>query len=968
MPPLRQPKPGSMSRTTLTLISGALAITGLGVFGHLGHSLFQGYTTLGGILLTAPHTKPGEDRSTWGRTLNATTATDAALKCTINTKCSEWINANINTQVNIEPYMYLMMGLFTAGLMVRSRIPSDLIVKDPGQGAWAGINDHGIYDIVSVPIKDRRVRKQENWLNSWSPKSFYLGHMMPWAEQDGFDWTHPRLAFLRERRRHENVMISGAPGSGKTRGIFRQNIILDAEMGNTAIVFDLKWPQMDSGFKDLILYWHRRNRPVYVFAPFSANSMRLPLLAGIDSLDEALKLAKTILPAPENQEEVGKHYKDLERRALASMILAIAQSPTPTMKELQRLGQMTVAEFENWYRLQANPEIKANLRNIFQMDVKTIAGTLAGVVNILQVFNNENVSRATTAGSNPSETIPLEKALAEGSLILIGIETKHTQEGQGEILIQLTKRLIDRAILNLADRSKGARVPVTVTYYLDELDGLGRLPYLKNNLAQLRSRGVALVLGIQNSDQGTVTYNRDYWRAVQTNNIGTRIEFIQGMSKDDAKSLSEEVGETTVYARTTSRSNHGLFGNAFSAESRKGESIKLEKVRLLSLEEIKRSPPDLAVVFAKGQNPALVASVAIDAPTLLLRTPDGQHYTVKNKLHFLWKRTMKGINRDNIEEETNAVMRGLTVQRTSAKHEVVQAAPDYWQDWLGALLDDGAMCRRAYNEDKVKIMIRRDTLSERLNKQRDIDYFIGCSWLSLSDSEEELTITQEGLNQAGKVLRNSLTDFIICGPALYWLREHQSVARHSPESLTVTLAQVKEIYNIVPDLPRTTIDGTEHVVIPLSDPRALSEAIARAERKATEDSAVVDFPTAREAAPNGSRKTSPGKTNLSKTAPPRGSAEKKGKEHPTATESLPTDLTQTLRAAQSRAPVARTPESEDEAQRAAEEAQDRENEARMAHEDTSRDDHDLHHLEDPRDLDPGRVDTLHGQDMDGEHL
>lgn len=826
MTTLRAPAPSSLSRKQHLGIAISLTLAAVSAVAWTGYQYYRTTQTLGETLIKAPVNIKG-NHTTWGKMLDTESPLIAAFKCSNTAVCKTWFNTAFNSRLKLDNYLYLIMGLFMASIFAWKRVPSLLVMKDPGQGKWAGLDDPGILDVVPVPVKDKRVKTHEAKLDKWSPRTFYLGHMLPWKDPDGFDWKHPRLAYLRERKRHENVLVSGAPGSGKTRGMFRQNIILDAEQGSTAIVFDLKWPQTDSGFKDLILYWHKRGRPVYVFAPFSPNSMRLPLLEGIDTLDEALKLARTIIAPPEYDEETGKYYKDIERRALAAMILAIAQSPTPTMKELQRLGQMNVAEFEAWYRRQQNPEIKANLKAMFDQRVDQISATLAGTLSTLQVFFNEHVARATTAGVNANETIPTKKAIKEGALIIIGIESKHIQDGSGAILIQLVKRRLDRDILDVADESKGGRVPKTVTYYLDELPGLGRLPYLMANLAQLRSKGVCLMLGVQNSDQGSVVYKREYWRALSTNNLGTRIDFIQGTSQEDAKNLSEEIGETTVYAAGATRSNHAFFGSPFSPEARKGESIKLERRRLLSLEEIKRFPPDMAVVFAKGQNPMLVATPAIDTPSILLRTPDGKHIELKNQLYPLWQKTMGDVQ--DLEAEVDAVVRSISISGSDKVVEVVRAAPEYWQDWLGALLDDGAMCRKQHTDDKIKIMIRRDTLSERLAKERDINYFISCGWLKLSDNEEELTITQDGLDTATKVLRNSLLDFLVRGPALYWLRKHNESAHYTPETLTVPLSAVEEMYNLVPDLPRTTVDGIEHVIIPLSDPKALSEAISRAE-------------------------------------------------------------------------------------------------------------------------------------------
>lgn len=838
MTDLRAPSQSQFTRAQHVAAATAMSLLTLTFLGYTAVRATNVTRDLGKTLLRTP-VKTATGTGTWGTVFKTDKPILAALKCAAASPCSAWFNTAVQSRMNDTTTVIPIMLLFTSTMLLWRKVPSRLVRKDPGQGAWAGLNDHAIHDILSLKTKDRTVLEEIKKWDRLSPRSLYLGHMVPWTEHDGFAWTKPHVATLREWKRHEHVIVTGAPGSGKTRGVFRQNIAKDAIDGRVAIVFDLKWPQTDSGFRDLSVFWRNAGRPVYVFAPFSPNSMRIPLLDGIDDMSDALNLARAIIPPPENKEETGAFYKDTERRALAAMILAIAQSPTPTMRELHRLGHMNVQEFESWYKRQQNPEIRQALKALFDLKVEQISATLAGVINKLSIFYNPNVSRATTAGDNPAEIIDYEKLAQEGGLLLIGIETQNIQEGDGAILIQLIKRRLDRALLDIAARTPSGRMPRTVTYYLDELPGLGRLPYLMGNLAQLRSKAITMMLGVQNNDQGSLVYSKEYWKALSTNNLGTRVEFIQGTSKEEAKALSEEIGMQTVYQSTASTSGHRIFSTPWASDARKTEGLKVTKEPLLSPEEIKRFPPDLAVVFAKGQNPLLVATPALDSPHITIRTPTGRRVRVRNQLYPMWKKYMGEVK--DIPGECDRLVASLLIQQEAGKVETVKAAPDYWQDWLGALLHGGAMARIQRTDDKLKIMIRRDTLPEKLQNSRDIDYFIGCGWLNVSQNEEELTILQDGLDVAGKVLTASLRDFLVRGPALYWARKNAdlvrgypgarqdaSLASYTPETLNVPPEAAEEMYGLIPDLPRITEGGKTYLQIPLSDPRALSEAIDRA--------------------------------------------------------------------------------------------------------------------------------------------
>lgn len=886
MTSLRAPRASRLTRTQHLLIAWVLTLATVAALSYLVFGAVQASLAIGKDLLTAP-VRTGTGMTTWGKLLTADSAGMAALKCNFNSACSSWFGDSFNLRFNLQLQALPMMLSMLAMVFAWRQVPGTLVKKDPGQGAWASLEDKPIAYLVKVPVPDKKFRAQLEKLDQWSPPSMYLGHFIPWSPRSGeFLWREPKLALLRERSRHENVLVTGAPGSGKTRGAFRQNIVLDAHYGRTAIVFDMKWPQMDSGFGDLALYWHRLGRPVYVFAPFSHSSMRMPLLDGIDNLDEALKLSRAIIAPPEYKDEAGAYYKDNERRALAAMVLAIAHGPTPNMRELQRLGQMNFEEFTAWFKRQQNPEIRNALKALFDMREDQIASMLAGVVNKLSIFYNAEVSRATSAGDSPEEIINLQKIFREGGLLIVGISSKHIQAGEGEILLQLIKRRIDRALLDVADSSPGGRLPITATYYLDELPGLGRLPYLMANLAQLRSKSVCLMLGVQNSDQGGLVYTREYWKALSTNNLGTRIDFIQGASSDDAKSLSEEIGEYTVEEETATKSGHAMFNTPWSDQARRGESVKLSKRRLLTPEEIKRFPRDMAVVFTKGQNPMLVATPSIDAPSIELMTPDGRIVTLKNQLYHLWQRTMGGVR--DIEAETNALIARLSLASApQARTEMVQSAPEYWMAWLQELMASGAMARVQKSDDKLKIMIRKDSLAPELSRERDINYFLGEGWLNNATNDEELTITQAGLAVAGKVLERALQHFVVTGPALYWARTHAARVKgypghdgkadadavYSAETLAISEEVAQQLYGVVPDLPAVTLNGRSMVQIPLSDPQALQEAINRAVQREEARDPLDRKQNA--PAPKGSRedKAGPGKKKASgKKKDPGGAA------------------------------------------------------------------------------------------------
>lgn len=835
---LRAPQQPAMPRRNYVALTAALLISALGYGGWSAVQGYQAFIATGKDFIGAPYVTPEGKRTTWDKAYKATTPFQMAYKCSNDPKCRPHFEAAFGQRFNTELTLMIFGGLFFAATVAKVSIPSKLVIKDPGQARWAGLNDVNIFEITQP--KQGPMLKVYKESQKRNPASFYIGHFIPW-ENGYFYWKNPQLAMLGVRDRHEHVLIVGASGSGKTRGIIRQNIVQDLKDGRTAIVYDLKWPQTGSGFRDLIYVAKQLNREVAIFAPFSPTSMRIPLLDDINTIDEGLKLARAIIAPPEYGAEPGEHYKNSERRTLAAMALTIAQSPTPTMKELQRLGEMNAAEIETWYKNQTNQEVKHALKSMFDKRNDQISDLLGGVMNKLQIFYNANVSRATTRGNDPREVIDLEAFIRKGGLLIIGIESKYIQGGEGELLLQLIKRRVDRALMDVADATPGGALAIPATYYFDELPGLGRLPNLDKQLAQWRSKNIAIVMGVQNDAQGAVRYGKAEWEAMTSGNAGTKIYYLRGTDPVPAQDLSKRMGEITVDVEAESQSQHAVFGSKFSEDARKTSSIKLDKRPMMSHEEIQRAPRGLAVVFAKGQNPMLAAYPALEEKFMRLTTLEGQQVMVKNELHEFWNKVTGGLSSEEIERRCDAIIAALSVN--DAEEEPARDASDYWRSWLDELIYHGAVARTQRSDDKFKVMIRRDTLPEHLNQEKDLSYFFGQGWLNQSVQGDEITILQPGLDEAGSGIISELQELLVKGPALHWARTHPTQvtgypgnpsttgpARYTGNELELPLSTAQDIYGVIPELPRSE-DG-QRIIIPLNQPDTLKKAFVETSAQA----------------------------------------------------------------------------------------------------------------------------------------
>ncbi|MFC4455188.1 type IV secretory system conjugative DNA transfer family protein [Deinococcus sonorensis] len=840
-PPARRALP----RWALIAIMAALVLLLAAVLVWGGRRGQQVLLQSGHTLETTRLRQPGGRSITWAQVFQTQGPLPTALRCSVDAHCSPWLAAQWHRGFP-EQEVFGSVALLILSAMVTSRaLTRPERAKNPGQAKWASRSDPGI-EAITDRYENGSNRRSRRPRRAWrdDPRGLYVGHLIPWREGElRHDYRDTSAALFPVSVRYENVLVMGAPGSGKTRTIFRPNILMDLYAGRTAVVVDFKFPQTDSSFYDLVGAARALSRPTYLFTPFSERSMRLPLLSTITNMDEALSFARCVVAPPEFAPEAGAYFKDNERATLAAFALSVATGPVPSMKELQRLSFMTKAELEQWIGAQTIPEVRQALRGVTEMRDHEIRGMLNGIRNRLQIFGNPNVSRATTA--EPGEDIDLVEVFRQGGLLYIGIEQEYMQDGVGEVLLQLIKRRLDLAILQAVKPMKGARLEIPATLYLDELANLGRLPYLMTSLSSMRSRNVGTMIGLQNTEQGKVVYGRDYWAALSTNNIGTRIVFLWGTEGEGQDELSRRLGEMTVQEKTRTASKHPWFSAPWSQERRQGETEKLSTRPLLTIEEIQRHAPNHAVVFAKGLNPALVATTALEYPTEDLRDKDGQYHEIPNALYRLWQPLERYDLARLAVEATQDQQVHLTPGQVSHPAE---SAEDRFRGWVRDLARLGVQARMQDNDRKLKVMLRKDSLPTE--QAQLTDYLKMQGWLGDSQDGAELTITQEGIRVLGDALQHDLHLIVAAGAALHWAREHAAEVEglsasgevsgvYTAETLAIPREVALAIYRVVPDLPRLRRGHRELVVLPLQQPDELEAGVRRAldqeqQRKATQ--------------------------------------------------------------------------------------------------------------------------------------
>lgn len=660
----------------------------------------------------------------WGAYVGAREFSPFVLRCVVHARCATPL-----LQSTSPPWFFFVPLPLAFALMAAARRRTLLEPKrkPPGGARWAERGDLGAY------LRD----------SGGDSRQGYLG-LLP----GGAVLAPP------ERLRCAHTVVIGGPGAGKSTGYFKPNLLVDALNGVSAVVFDLKYPDPRAGFLDMLAPFHALGRPVQLFVPFEPFSLRLPLLAGAEALEGAAEVAELIVPRP-LREGSADFYRNLERQLLTGLLMATASESQPSLRKVFRLLLKGSAELRRYLTSHPNPEVKETVAHLFDLEHRVLAGLVAGLAGRLQLFDHPLLDRATSP--KDGENLDLAKTFSQPGLLYVGL-AQEEMGGKGQVLLQLVKRVLDRALLTVA-REHGGVLPVHTSIYLDEFANLGPLPGAAENFATLRSRRVAYHLALQNLAQGEVVYGRDGFRSFFSSNLQHMVWFPRFLRAEDARYLGQMLGYTTVVEDSASETyKRGLFG--LRAERRVGRGSREAARPLLAPEEMLTFPDGEAVVVLSGAPPVKVAMPRVDEP---------RHGNLANPLHRLYAELGGGLEASSLLEY-HRLRGGLETQRPQP--EVLPSEPvAALKLWVEGVLEAGArVLLHKSNGQVTAVGVLADSLPEGLREPAGRQSWTREGWLKPNGNE--LRLTGRGLAALEQRKVQALIALEEKGPLIAYVREH----------------------------------------------------------------------------------------------------------------------------------------------------------------------------------------------------
>ena len=164
-----------------------------------------------------------------------------------------------------------------------------------------------------------------------------------------------------------------------------------------------------------------------------------------------------------------------------------------------------------------------------------------------------------------------------------------------------------------ADFNYNGRLPVHVTFMLDEFANVALPDDFCSLLSTMRSREISCIIIIQNLAQIKALF-KDTWETIP-GNCDTLI-YLGGNEQSTHKYVSEQLGKATIDTRTSgqTRGSHGSYTRNFQQTGRE----------LMTPDEVQRMDNKFALLFIRGERPVCDLKYDLLRHPALALTADGK--------------------------------------------------------------------------------------------------------------------------------------------------------------------------------------------------------------------------------------------------------------------------------------------------------------------------------------------------------
>lgn len=379
---------------------------------------------------------------------------------------------------------------------------------------------------------------------------------------------------LPQERTLRHVALLGGTGAGKSRAIFLPACYHAAHSQTSIIATDPKselW-NSTSGFHDIALRFAPRE-------PDASSCFNWIPLCVNPNLTK--KFAATIVSAGAQQHTGDSFWTRAETDLIAAVFSFAAHTKTPTPTTAYKLLASDIKTLSAYLSGSDVDFVREKAQSFVEADDKVKSNIKLGAVNAFSFMGDPDIQRMTSSSFEPPR---FELLRANAAAIYWCLDEADIEELQ-----PLTSLFFIVALEQL--KRSGEQQPIPVQLLLDEFANVGKLKGLHVDITTLRSRGVAIVAGLQSRSQLDHVYGITAAK-ILWDNFTSKI-VLAGLSHDTAEEISKALGETTVAKEQESRNAKGEVTRSESTHQR----------RLMTADEVTRMGRDEAILISGNDRP-----------------------------------------------------------------------------------------------------------------------------------------------------------------------------------------------------------------------------------------------------------------------------------------------------------------------------------------------------------------------------
>lgn len=407
----------------------------------------------------------------------------------------------------------------------------------------------------------------------------------------------------------KNVIVYGAPGTGKSRGFVMPFVMQAAKRDESLIICDPKaeFYEMYSEFLKKEGYYVCAYNLLDLFASDGWNCV----VDTADDINLVQRVAEIIIRNTSSESERDDFWAQAEKNLLLALLHYVGKLTYPGTDKLLPPEERSLGAIYKILSTTSVEELDARFRalppdhpalapyGIFRQAHKQIWGNIViGLGNRLNVFQNKLVDDITKH-NEIDLTLPGKQKCAYFCII-------SDQDSSLEFLSSMFFSLLFVKLFDFARSMPNRRLPVCVNVLMDEFCNISLLDS-KKIFSVARSRNINIQAVVQSIAQLSDRYPKNEWQEI----VGDcDYQLFLGCNDNmTAEFISKQCGEITVRINNANIPMPPLFSSVLHVAKPYMHNKTSTGRSLMLPDEVRRLPKDRAILLIRGAKPLLLYKI-----------------------------------------------------------------------------------------------------------------------------------------------------------------------------------------------------------------------------------------------------------------------------------------------------------------------------------------------------------------------